>query len=80
MKIKCPLCGLENYFTGIEDGVNKFCSKCNTPLVESKIPGTTENPYINTKKEKPATNFSESKKILGIKLFAINLLPGWLQC
>lgn len=37
MKIKCPLCGLENYFTGIEDGVNKFCSKCNAPLAGSEI-------------------------------------------
>jgi hypothetical protein len=37
MKIKCPSCGLENYFTGIEDGVNKFCSKCNTPLAGPEI-------------------------------------------
>ena len=37
MKIKCPLCDLENYFTGIEDGVNKFCSKCNTPLAGPEI-------------------------------------------
>ena len=32
MKIKCPLCGCENYFTGLEDKGIKFCSNCNTPL------------------------------------------------
>lgn len=32
MKIKCPLCGCENYFTGIEDEGTKFCSNCNTSL------------------------------------------------
>ena len=32
MKIKCPLCGCENYFTGLEDEDAKFCSNCNTPL------------------------------------------------
>ena len=35
MKIKCPLCGCDNYFTGLEEGT-KFCSECNTPLVEPK--------------------------------------------
>ena len=32
MKIKCPVCGEENYFTGLEDEDAKFCSNCNTPL------------------------------------------------
>jgi uncharacterized Zn finger protein (UPF0148 family) len=36
MKIKCPLCGCENYFTGLEDEGTKFCNECNTPLVEPK--------------------------------------------
>ncbi|MCG2791042.1 MAG: PD-(D/E)XK nuclease family protein [Actinomycetia bacterium] len=36
MKIKCPLCGCENYFTGLEDEGTKFCSECNTPLIEPK--------------------------------------------
>jgi len=44
MKIKCPACGYENYFTGLEDECTKFCSNCNKPLVESKIPEATENP------------------------------------
>jgi len=37
MKIKCPLCGCINYFTGLEDEGTKFCSECNTPLNEPKI-------------------------------------------
>ena len=36
MKIKCPKCGCENYFTGLEDEGTKFCSECNTLLVEPK--------------------------------------------
>ena len=32
MKIKCPVCGEENYFTGLEDEDAKFCSNCNTPI------------------------------------------------
>lgn len=32
MKIKCPLCGCENYFTGLEDEGTRFCSNCNEPL------------------------------------------------
>ena len=41
MKIKCPLCGCENYFTGLKDKGTKFCSNCNTPLVESLSKGST---------------------------------------
>ena len=32
MKIKCPTCGVENYFTGLEEEGSKFCSNCNTLL------------------------------------------------
>lgn len=32
MKIKCPVCGNENYFTGLEDEETRFCSNCNEPL------------------------------------------------
>lgn len=35
MKIKCPLCGCENYFTGLEDEGTRFCSNCNAPLEKS---------------------------------------------
>jgi len=46
MKIKCPLCGYENYFTGLEDEGTIFCCNCNNnkPLVKSKIPEATEKP------------------------------------
>jgi len=36
MKIKCPLCGYENYFTGLEDEGTRFCSNCNEPLFNLK--------------------------------------------
>ncbi|MBA7572559.1 hypothetical protein ES708_14342 [subsurface metagenome] len=49
MKMKCPLCDFEN-----EEGA-RFCSNCNTPLVNPKTPNTTKNPYIKTKKEKQET-------------------------
>jgi len=32
MKIKCPACGCENYFSGLEDEETRFCSDCNEPL------------------------------------------------
>ncbi len=32
MKIKCPACGAENYFSGLEDEETRFCSDCNEPL------------------------------------------------
>jgi len=32
MKIKCPACGAENYFSGLEDEETRFCSSCNEPL------------------------------------------------
>jgi len=77
MKIKCPLCGCENYFTGLEDEGTKFCSNCNTPLVKPKIPNATENPYIKIKKEKPDTSFLGSKKMLDKETFS-NLLVDWV--
>ncbi|TFB08162.1 PD-(D/E)XK nuclease family protein [Candidatus Atribacteria bacterium MT.SAG.1] len=65
MKIKCKLCDYENYFTGLEDEGTKFCSECNRPLVESKIPDNIENPYI--KKEKPEINTTQrTKKIKSV--------------
>lgn len=32
MKIKCPACGTENYFSGLEDEETRFCRNCNEPL------------------------------------------------
>ena len=34
MKIKCPACGYENYFTGLEDEYNRFCNNCGIGLFE----------------------------------------------
>lgn len=77
MKIKCPLCGCENYFAGLEDEGTKFCSNCNEPLVKPKIPNSTENPYIKINKEKPDTTFLGSKKMLDNETFS-NLLVDWV--
>ena len=76
MKIKCPACGFENYFSGIEEGT-KFCSNCNLPLPEPKIPDTTENPYIKIKKEKSDSTFLGSKKTLNKETFS-DTLVGWV--
>jgi len=77
MKIKCPLCGCENYFTGLKDKGTKSCSNCNTPLVEPKIPDTTENLYIKIEKEKPNTTFLAPKKTLDKESFS-NGLVDWV--
>ena len=76
MKIKCPVCGTINYFSGLEE-VTKFCSNCNTPLVEAKTPNTTENPYIKIKKEKLNTTFLGHKRTLDKETFS-NLLVDWV--
>jgi hypothetical protein len=76
MKIKCPLCGTINYFSGIEEGT-KFCSNCNRPLPEPKISDTTENPYIKIKKEETNNAFLGSKKMLDKETFS-NLLVDWV--
>lgn len=34
MKIECPECGYENYFTGLEDEYNRFCNNCGIGLFE----------------------------------------------
>jgi len=59
MKIKCPQCDFEN------EESNKFCSECNTPLAEPKIPDVTENPYIKIKKGGTNTTI-ESKETLDL--------------
>ena len=76
MKIKCPVCGTINYFSGLEE-VTKFCSNCNTPLVEAKTPDNTENPYIKNKKEVINTVFRGSKKTLDKESFS-NMLIEWV--
>jgi hypothetical protein len=47
MKIKCPACGAESYFTGLEDEETRFCSECHKPL-------------FKIIKEKPISGFSNT--------------------
>ena len=61
MKIKCPLCGCENYFTGLEDKGTKFCSNCNTPLVGPKIMLDKET-FCNTLIDWVVTTFEFKRK------------------
>ena len=46
MKIKCPLCGYENYFTGLEDEGTRFCSNCNEPLFKPEDYDIRNHPYF----------------------------------
>jgi hypothetical protein len=73
MKIKCPLCGCKNYFTGLEDKGTKFCSNCNTPLDEPKNSGIIENSFIKI----PDINFPRPEKILDKETFC-NTLTDWV--
>ena len=54
MKIKCPVCGNENYFTGLEDEETRFCSSCNEPL-------------FKIGKEKSYNSFQGSKLIFDLQ-------------
>ena len=54
MKIKCPACGAENYFSGLEDEETRFCSDCNEPL-------------FKIGKEKSYNSFQGSKLIFGLQ-------------
>jgi len=54
MKIKCPVCGNENYFTGLEDEETRFCSSCNEPL-------------FKIGKEKTNNAFPGSKQIIDLQ-------------
>lgn len=75
MKIKCPLCGDENYFTGLEDEGTRFCSNCNEPLhletfcpycgieLIDKYKGKYKCPSCNRSFIKSPTEITESKDI-----------------
>ena len=54
MKIKCPACGAENYFTGLEDEKTRFCSECHKPL-------------FKIRKEKSDNSFPGSEQILNLQ-------------
>lgn len=52
MKIKCPLCDYENYFTGLEDEGNRFCSNCNEPLFKPVDFDMRYHPYFKNEDKK----------------------------
>ena len=54
MKIKCPACGAENYFSGLEDEETRFCSECYKPL-------------FKIRKEKSDNSFPGSGQILNLQ-------------
>jgi ribosomal protein L33 len=54
MKINCPTCGAENYFTGLEDEETRFCNGCNEPL-------------FKIRKEKTYNAVSGSKQIINLQ-------------
>ena len=47
MKIKCPACGTENYFSGLEDEETRFCSDCNEPLFKIRKDNHVREPSNN---------------------------------
>ena len=47
MKIKCPACGAENYFSGLEDEETRFCSDCNEPLFKIRKDNHVREPSNN---------------------------------
>ena len=63
MKIKCPACGSENYFTGLENKGSRFCSECHAPLNKiivrkekhSNTKGYNQKPNCNTYDEAEET-------------------------
>ena len=76
MKIKCPLCGCENYFTGLEDEGTRFCSNCNVPLFEKKIPLFNSFKEIANAAFDAIANNRSNKDILAILKQGVNLIDG----
>lgn len=75
MKIECPRCGCENYFTGLEEGT-KFCSNCNEPLFEKKIPLLNSFEEISSAALSAITNDKSTKDILTILKQGVRLIDG----
>ena len=76
MKIKCPLCGYENYFTGLEDEGTRFCSNCNEPLFEEKIPLLNSFEEISSAALSAMANDKSTKDILAILKQGVRLIGG----
>ena len=75
MKIKCPRCDCENYFTGLEEGT-KFCSNCNKPLFEEKTPLFNGFEEISNAALGAIANDKSTKDILAILKQGVNLIDG----
>ncbi len=75
VKIKCPRCGCENYFTGLEEG-NKFCSNCNEPLFEKKTLLFNSFEEISDAAFDAIANDRSTKDILTILKQGVNLIDG----
>jgi len=75
VKIKCPRCGCENYFTGLEEST-KFCSNCNEPLYEEKIPLFNSFEDISSAALSAIANDKSTKDILAILKQGVRLIGG----
>ena len=74
VKIKCPLCGCENYFTGLEDEGTRFCSNCNEPLFEKKNLLFNSFEEISNAAFNGIANNRSNKDILDILKQGLNLI------
>jgi len=75
VKIECPRCGCENYFTGLEEGT-KFCSNCNEPLFEKKNLLFNSFEEISNAAFNAIANNKSTKDILIILKQGMNLIYG----
>jgi len=80
VKIKCPLCGCENYFTGLEDEGTRFCSNCNEPLFKPEDFDKCNDlgsEYQSFRPRRNETNYTP-EEILEMENIKINLdlIPG----
>ena len=75
VKIECPRCGCENYFTGLEEGT-KFCSNCNEPLFEEKIPLLNSFEEISSAALSAIAKDKSTKDIIAILKQGVNLIDG----
>ena len=73
MKNKCPLCGYENYFTGLEEG-RKFCSNCNEPLFNEKMSLLDSFEKISSAALSAITKDKINKDIIAILKQGLNLI------
>ena len=77
MKIICPLCGHENYFTGLEKEGNRFCSNCNEPLFKPEDFDMRYHPYFKNKenKDKKRNNLGSEHQSSSPRRNGINYEP-----